>query len=187
MRIVILVAAAVGSILASVGLVAGAPAQGNAATATTFEAGLTGYEVVPPVLGAPSSNGIARFTFVRATNELFYDLSIVGVSDSVTGAGLYNAAVGANGPLLRSLTQTAPDHFAGSVVLSETEASELRTGRLYVSVSSMGRQDGVARAQLFPPEPNFVCTPSPLGRIEDDDPRVVVVYASSCRLAAEED
>lgn len=120
------------------------------ATPVTFELDLTGANEVPPVEGP--TNGLARLTFDADTNELTWVIFVHGISGgAVTASHIHNAAAGANGPVIITLSPVGFVTLGGSAILTDEQVTELKAGNLYINVHSQDNPGGFLRGQLSLP------------------------------------
>jgi hypothetical protein len=124
------------------------PGRPTEAAVTALDVGMSGVFENPSV-DSPGF-GTAHFTFDDSTRVLTYAVTISGLSpDQVTMAHIHRGAVGANGPIIRTLSSTGFTQISGQVTLTEDEAADLKAGNLYVNARSVANPGGFARGQLF--------------------------------------
>ena len=122
-----------------------------------FSATLSGNNVVPPNPTSATGNASALLN----GPALGYNITISGLP-TVASAGIYNAAAGQNGSIVKTLTFTDtadPLTKVSSGVWNNLDASEpltpeiltlLTSSQLYVQVSSAGTPAAIIRGQLIP-------------------------------------
>jgi hypothetical protein len=122
---------------------------------STFDANLDGLQEVPP--NASPAFGFGDFllsgTTLTSTNGSYSDL--LGGASAVT---INDAAVGASGPVLFTLTLDTPGNnsgtFSGFGTLTAGQITDLQAGNLYVNIRSSVFPSGEIRGQLLAvPEP----------------------------------
>jgi len=88
----------------------------------------------------PASNvpfqAIARITFNGETRQLWYDIRVSGRRDEVAGVYLHKRANHQNGGVAYVLAKSSAPLIAGTVTLTEAEATDLKTGKFYLSAIS---------------------------------------------------
>jgi len=108
-----------------------------------FGSELDGASVVPPT--ASTAGGYANF-FLDATGALVYTVKSWSVTG--TGASIHTGAVGANGPLLATLSG-GPSIWTGTTsVLGATDIANLQSDGLYVEIDSAAFPAGELRGQI---------------------------------------
>nr|NIR48120.1 CHRD domain-containing protein [candidate division KSB1 bacterium]NIR72590.1 CHRD domain-containing protein [candidate division KSB1 bacterium]NIS23650.1 CHRD domain-containing protein [candidate division KSB1 bacterium]NIT70574.1 CHRD domain-containing protein [candidate division KSB1 bacterium]NIU24292.1 CHRD domain-containing protein [candidate division KSB1 bacterium] len=123
--------------------------QVNVSAGTGFSASLNGDQENPPV--TTSASGTGAFTLTEA--GLVFDVTVEGLD--FTAAHFHNEAVGANGPVVRGIT----DDFVGNTasgVWTSTDAQplnnelirELVSDNIYVNVHTAANPGGEIRGQL---------------------------------------
>jgi Asp-tRNA(Asn)/Glu-tRNA(Gln) amidotransferase A subunit family amidase len=99
--------------------------------AVTFQANASGAEADMPF----ALHG--TFSFSSRTRQLTYDLQISSTSqEEVGGIYLHRRANRRNGGVAHILSKSAVPRAAGRVTLTDAEASDLKTGKFYVSATS---------------------------------------------------
>lgn len=119
---------------------------GEAGSATTYVAVLTGAEEVPPV--ATSASGSATFTLSADRTQLTYL-----VTHDVTGgtaSHIHLAAAGENGAVVYPFTPFGSS-MSGTLTITATDADNLEQGKFYVNVHSSGHPGGEIRGQILHP------------------------------------
>ena len=115
---------------------------------------LSGANEVPPV--ATTTSGEATFTYVLASQELHYDITIlVGDPITLTASHIHTGTAGMNGGVLHNLQPvTMPTwitdtfNYAGVVTLSNDEEAALLSDGLYVNVHTAQNPSGEVRGQV---------------------------------------
>ena len=91
----------------------------------------------------------ARFVFDAPTRRLGYDITLPAASlDQVGGVYLHRRSTRPNGGVAHILAKSAAATIAGTVLLSEPEANDLKAGKLYIAVVSRTGPRLSARADL---------------------------------------
>ena len=133
-------------------------------TVAGYQADLDGANEVPPVISAASGTG--WFFLHPMTNELFYYIDVAGIAN-ITAAHIHSGAVGANGPVLRTLWNGAPPVFdpgnpiTGRALLGAAEIAALNADGIYLNVHTAANPGGEIRGQLIrrlgtpTPDPNL--------------------------------
>ena len=100
----------------------------------------------------PASNvpyqAVARFTFHEPTRRLGYDVRLKGTRDDIAGVYLHRRAMRQNGGVAYVLAKAGASQIAGTVTLTEAEASDLKAGKFYVAALSRVSPRLSARADL---------------------------------------
>jgi amidase len=122
----------------------GAPSGGER---LSFAATATGAKSIPPSDVPFSAAG--QFTYYGSTRALRYDITLTSTSaDEIAGVYLHRRTNRPNGGVITSLAKRPAALVRGVVTLSEQEASDLKAGRLYLSVVSRKSPRLSARADL---------------------------------------
>jgi hypothetical protein len=124
----------------------GLPIDDGATPPTEFDAVLSGAEVVPAVMLAPS--GMGKFLLQPDGVTLQYD--ITQTVNGATAVGLHIAAPAENAPTAYPITPVS-GHMTGMITLNMNDADNLANGKIYVDVQSSSNPAGAARGQLVPP------------------------------------
>jgi len=130
------------------------------AATLTFEANLDGLQEVPP--NASPAFGMGELTldtvsgFVTITTGTYQDL--LGGATAVT---INDAAIGANGPIILTVTLDTPGAatgtFSGSGTLTAGQVTDMIDTNTYINIRSQVYPSGEIRGQLFlVPEPSSV-------------------------------
>ncbi len=118
---------------------------GQASSSISYEATLSGAEVVPPVLTA--STGTAKFALQADGMTLTYDITLS--VPNATAVDMHLAAPGENGAVTHPLTPLS-NHMTGSVTLTANEQMGITSDMLYVDVQTAANPGGEVRGQLMP-------------------------------------
>jgi hypothetical protein len=91
---------------------------------------------------------VAAFTYDTVSRELVFSIIFGGLGSAVTGAHIHGpAGIGANGEIIG--TFAVPESpISGQIRLTDTQASELAAGELYVDVHTDGHPQGEIRGQI---------------------------------------
>lgn len=128
-------------------------AQVHPSAGTNFEANLTPDQETHSVTS--NATGTAFFTLTSA--GLYFNVTVDGLSDSMTAAHFHNGPAGVNGGVVRTITgdfngNTASGFWTAddSEPLTEALIKELLTGKLYLNVHTPSYTAGELRGQIFP-------------------------------------
>ncbi len=119
---------------------------GNGATPTSYEAKLSGAQVVPAV--QTRATGDAKLSLETDGLTLDYD-----ITHSVSGATSVNLHIGApleSGNVTHQLTPVSP-HMKGKITLTSDEQMAIGADQLYVDILSPAHPGGEIRGQVTPP------------------------------------
>jgi hypothetical protein len=129
--------------------------------AMSFTANLDPFQEVPP----HNTPGFGSADFTLSGTTLSIDAGTGSYSDLLAGATvvrLQDAAVGANGPTIFTLTLDTPGNtsgtFSGSGTLTAGQIADLNAGNLYVNIADSVFPSGEIRGQIEPtavPEPSY--------------------------------
>jgi Asp-tRNA(Asn)/Glu-tRNA(Gln) amidotransferase A subunit family amidase len=101
--------------------------------------------------GAVPFSATARFHFDDKIRALDYDIQLAGASlDEIRGVYLHRRTNRPNGGVAYVLAKAAAPRVAGTVTLSEQEATDLKAGKLYLAVVSRRNPRLSTRADLIP-------------------------------------
>ncbi|MEZ4651815.1 MAG: CHRD domain-containing protein [Candidatus Eisenbacteria bacterium] len=117
-----------------------------------FVAQLSGNQENPPIAG--SGSGTAAFTLIGS--DLYYSLTVQGLTGPITAAHIHAGARGVNGGVVFNLGgdfidppsgvgSTASGHISG---MSSTQVTALLSGDYYVNVHTAANPGGEVRGQL---------------------------------------
>ncbi len=118
-----------------------------------FTAKMDGTQETPAV--TTTATGTGTFVLNSSGTQLSYNITVNGLSGSITGSHFHNAASGVSGGVVKSITFTG-NSAAG--IWSSTDASqpltdlllnELLKGRLYVNVHTSANTAGEIRGQVL--------------------------------------
>jgi Asp-tRNA(Asn)/Glu-tRNA(Gln) amidotransferase A subunit family amidase len=113
--------------------------------------GAASFEVT--LEGAVPFTAAARFTFDAQTSRLGYDIALPAASiQEIAGVYLHRRVNRLNGGVVHILAKSASARVNGAVTLSEPEAADLKTGKLYVAAVSARDPRLSARADLAFPD-----------------------------------
>jgi Asp-tRNA(Asn)/Glu-tRNA(Gln) amidotransferase A subunit family amidase len=116
---------------------------------TSFQVSATGAKSIPPSDVDFSASG--RFLYSDSGRTLLYDVTISPASlDQIAGVYLHRRTNRPNGGVVTILAKSAKERMRGMIMLSEQDATNLRTGKLYLSVVSRKSPGLSARADLIP-------------------------------------
>src|SRR5665213_2646931 len=102
--------------------------------------------------GAVPFSASARFVFDASTRRLGYDIALpVSSLEQIGVVYLPRRTTRPNGGVAYILAKSAAATIAGTLVLSEQEANDLKAGKLYVAVISRTSPQLSARADLILP------------------------------------
>jgi Asp-tRNA(Asn)/Glu-tRNA(Gln) amidotransferase A subunit family amidase len=102
-----------------------------------------------PASDVPFTAG-GQFTYYGSTRALHYDITLAAASeDQIGGAYLHRRTNRPNGGVIAILAKRPTPLVRGVVTLSEQEASDLKAGKLYLSVVSRKSPHLSARADLL--------------------------------------
>jgi hypothetical protein len=123
-----------------------------------FTANLKGFQENPPVTTAASGTG--SFSLISNGTVLQYEITYIGLSGTLTGGHFHTGVVGANGPVVRSISAVGdPASATISGTWSSTDATQpftkdltesLLAGKLYVNFHTAANPSGEMRGQISP-------------------------------------
>jgi hypothetical protein len=111
-----------------------------------FTVALSGEQEVPPTTSGALGTG--TLSFDAATRNIIGSITLNGMT--ATAAHIHQADVGVNGPIIVSLTETAPGTWsvpAGST-LTDAQANALAAGGLYFNAHTTANPNGEIRGQI---------------------------------------
>lgn len=114
-----------------------------------YNAYLDGAQEVPATASAGHGFGVVRFNVGTGAVDLFCYHE--GLSAAPTAGHLHLAAVGANGGVIVGMTQTAPNTWTGSGVLTAPQAAALATSGTYLNIHTGTFPGGEIRGQVVAP------------------------------------
>jgi hypothetical protein len=108
---------------------------------------LNGGQEVPPVTTSASA-----LSSIVVANDLSVSGTVVTTGIEGTAAHVHQAASGANGPVLITLTQTSATQWSvpEGTKLTKAQYDSFKAGALYVNVHSAAHKSGEIRVQLSP-------------------------------------
>jgi amidase len=128
----------------------GAPAPASADTGPGSISGVvlaTGKNSSPP--SEVPFEATVHWSFNETTRQFGYDITLAGASpDNVSGVYLHQRLNGANGGVAYVLAKAGRPQVTGKVTLLEAEASDLKAGKLYISLLSKQSPLKSARADI---------------------------------------
>ena len=104
---------------------------------------------VPP--NASTATGTASISVNPQDGALTYDISVSGLSGTVTAAHVHVAAAGSNGPIVFPLTSTGPTSWQGGLTINPAQLRDYYMGLWYVNVHTTSFPGGELRGQLHVP------------------------------------
>ena len=118
------------------------------ATSVTFSSKLSGdQELVPTVTGGV---GTGTLILLAPSNTVFGSININGLT--ATAAHIHSGAVGANGPIIVGLTESAPGSGSWSVpsgtVFTQAQVDAFNSGGLYFNAHTPENSTGEIRGQI---------------------------------------
>lgn len=133
---------------------------------TNFSAELDPFQEVPP--HNTPGYGSADLTLDPVALTLTVVAGTGSYADLLAGAStvrVADAAPGANGPTLFTLTLDTPGNtsgtFSGSGILTATQVSDLQAGNLYINITDPVYPSGEIRGQIIAvPEPSTIALAS---------------------------
>lgn len=124
--------------------------QLNVNASVGLEARLDAGQEVPP--GTSTAKGTGSFALTEY--GLVYSITVDGLTGAITGAHFHNAAAGANGPVVRTLSfanNTAIGVWKSNDTepLNATLLRELLAGNIYVNIHTAANPGGEIRGQVL--------------------------------------
>ena len=102
-----------------------------------------------------TATGTGSFILNAAKDELTYNITVDGLSGTITSAHFHNAAEGSDGGIVRTITSSFSNGTASGVwkssdgeQLTAGLVTELEAGRIYVNVHTSAHPSGEIRGQL---------------------------------------
>jgi len=112
----------------------------------TFEVTAKGAQSIPR--SEVAFEAVARFRFNGQTRQLGYEVKLSGAAQDVAGVYLHRRANRENGGVAYILAKSPQSQISGTVTLQESEASDLKAGKFYLSAVSKQNPLLSARANL---------------------------------------
>jgi hypothetical protein len=120
--------------------------SGEAGSAVTYVAALSGAQEVPPV--ATTATGSATFTLSADRTQLTY--SVTHTVTGGTASHIHLAGAGENGAVIYPFTPFGST-MTGTLTITATDADNLEQGKMYVNVHSSTNPGGEIRGQILHP------------------------------------
>jgi hypothetical protein len=127
--------------------------QLGAASSYSLAASLDGSQEVPPT-GSPGT-GAADLTANGAGTALHIDLTVSGLSSTITASHIHQGAAGSNGPVMIGLGSFTT-RLVQDVALTPDQLSGMLLGQTYVNVHTTTFPGGEIRGQIEPADPSTV-------------------------------
>lgn len=116
------------------------------ADTVSYKADLTAAQEVPP--NASAGKGTADATFDTASKKLTWKVTFSGLSGPATAAHFHGPAEpGKNAGVAVPIPGTASP-MEGSATLTDAQAADLATGKVYVNVHTAANKGGEIRGQV---------------------------------------
>jgi len=120
-----------------------------------FKAKMDSIQEVPAPTGQVPGQGLGVFVLNSNATQLYYNITVDGLSGNLTAGHFHNAAAGAAGGVVKTLT-FVNNHAVGvwsstdaSQPLTDSLLSELLDGRLYINVHTTANPGGEIRGQVL--------------------------------------
>jgi Cu/Zn superoxide dismutase len=124
-----------------------APLTVLAADTATFTATLSGAAEVPA--NTTSGSGSLEATLDKATNQLTWKMTYIGLTGAATGAHFHGPAMpGANAGVVVPFT-SAVSPVEGKATLTAPQVADLMAGKWYANVHTAANPGGEIRGQLM--------------------------------------
>ncbi|MCH7886476.1 MAG: CHRD domain-containing protein [Candidatus Marinimicrobia bacterium] len=125
--------------------------RGQAGTLTGFTAQLEGDQAVPTVTTTASGTA-SMFLFLGQGADLNYNITVNGLS--ITAAHFHGAALGENGPILKTIDfngNSVEGHwsYTDSIALTDSIVTELLAGNIYINIHTTANPSGEIRGQIL--------------------------------------
>jgi hypothetical protein len=117
------------------------------AFADKYKAALNGKAEVPP--NASAGTGTADINYDPATKKLSWKLTYSGLSGPATAAHFHGPAeAGKNGGVEVAIPGATSSPAEGSATLTDAQAADLASGKMYVNVHTAANPGGEIRGQV---------------------------------------
>ncbi len=131
------------------------PPPSSGGEATLYSATLDGDQSTGDVV--TDGSGTASFTLNAAQTELTFDITAADLTGPVTLAHFHNAAVGQDGDVVFSITDTVTEAngavtASGTWPMTASDVVELLAGNIYVNLHTDAFPPGELRGQVLPAE-----------------------------------
>lgn len=114
---------------------------------TTYKAMLTGSEEVPAT--TTKGTGTVDVTYDSATKKLSWKGSYSGLTGPATAAHFHGPADAGKNAGVEVPVTPATSPLEGSATITETQASDLMAGKLYLNVHTAAHPNGEIRGQVM--------------------------------------
>ena len=112
----------------------------------SYKAALKGTDEVPATTS--KGTGAAEFTYDTATKKLTYKVTYSGLSGAATAAHIHGPAeAGKNAGVAVPFVNPASP-IEGSATLTDAQAADLTSGKMYVNVHTAENKGGEIRGQI---------------------------------------
>ena len=112
----------------------------------SYKAALKGTDEVPATTS--KGTGAAELTYDTATKKLSYKITYSGLSGAATAAHIHGPAeAGKNAGVAVPFANPASP-IEGSAVLTDAQAADLASGKMYVNVHTEANKGGEIRGQI---------------------------------------
>ena len=123
-------------------------ASAGPALADKYKAALDGKQEVPPTTSA--GTGTADIDYDPATKKLSWKLTYTGLSGPAKAAHFHGPAdVGKNAGVEVAIPGATSSPAEGSAMLTDAQAADLTSGKLYVNVHTEANPGGEIRGQVM--------------------------------------
>ena len=120
-----------------------------------FKASMDSMQEVPAPTGLVAGLGMGTFVLNSSATQLYYNITVDGLSGALTAGHFHNAAAGVAGGVVKSL-KFVGNHAVGvwastdaTQPLTDSLLSELLDGRLYINVHTAANPGGEIRGQVI--------------------------------------
>lgn len=120
--------------------------DGDFQQTTTLRATLSGDQEVPPVVTGAIGSGTLSLT--TSSRKLSGSITLDGLT--ANAAHVHLGGIGVNGPIIVTLTETAPGTWSvpADTTLTEEQADAFTAGRLYFNAHTTANPNGEIRGQI---------------------------------------